>query len=1029
MWMRRRRPHAAGRAGGARGVLPVALLAMCLVPGTAGAQGTTGELAGRVVDRAGRAVPGARIALPAVGIDVTSDDEGRFLLADIPVGRHELLLSAGGASVGTVTVRVSADRRAQLELRLGDRPGDPVVARTTLVPLASGSVVTGDELRALPADDVREVLRSESGVVETDAPAGPALRASFPGDAAVFVDGVPWHIAAGRAFGIGLPIAAIEEIGVRTGPLGPGFGDAEAGLINLVTRSGGPELGGRLTAVTDGLFGGGTGVGFTRLDALVGGSVGRAVSLFATLSVQGEDAVRRGAGTGDVLAFRPGAADTVVTAFNGVDSVAVTIPQFVQVSGSCDAAANFEEACRGRAFPYDGRTALAGTLRADWRYGRGSGIAVTVFLDRAQRRYWPGWLAFDPDAYQGQRQSARAVIARWAQRVGEGLSVNLAVSRQAEDLVSGVLDTVWEAAHRDPALGIDLSRMGFLVDFDRFSADTGAGAVTRLETADDWERLIANVRTNTGTRVPFLDQNQLRLAQPYRMNPWAAATGLPTAGVDAGYSILAQRRHWIVRGVATWRLGPWHRLRAGADWRASDLRLFEGPLLQQTFMDVYRERPRQSGVFGDVRFTTSSATLEMGVRWDRFDPNTIFPVVPGRIFTHPNYDPVDLTDPADSVFAESRVRTVVLPSMRAAWTPLAGTVLRAGVSRQARHPDESAVYANKNADLAYASTASGFGRDVDWPRTWLVELGVGQRLGGGITADVAGWLSTRDRELVFGSRRFYDPVRADSILLVAATNRDTASAKGLDVRLTAPVGYSVQDARETFVVTGSRKHTLAGRLGVRDPEGTNRAGWLGTLVRGGEAWILFRVASGLPYTRTVNAGLGTLSPAIQGQASGELFASATPAIRELDLKVVKRFTTGSLRWGLVVDARNLFGFTNTLRVYTETGTITNDLHRELVIAPERARLEAEAGGRLVSITKAGRQMNAADLRGDCGTWSGGPVNCVLLRRAEARWGDGDGLYDEEEQRAAFGALYDLFFGPWTLRGTPRHLRIGLEVGI
>ena len=1025
-----------GPRGGWQSNALAVLWAAFLCPAVATAQGTTGEVAGLVVDAAGRPVPMAGIAVPSLGIEVVTDADGRFFLTGLPVGVHLVRLSITGGPQLTAELRVSADARTRVELRSGAGAADDRTLRVTYapLPLTSGATLSGDQLRALPVDDVREALRGETGVVETDAAAGPVVRGSRPGDAAVFVDGVPWRIAADRAFGLGIPLAGVEEVSILTGPMGPAFGDAQSGLISIVTRSGGPGFDGRVTAVSDQLFGRGTSVGFNRFDASAGGRFGRAFSVFAAASLQGEDALRRGAGTRDVRAFVPGAADTVVTSVGDPDPVAVTIPEFVQVSGSCDAADNFETACRGRALPYDWRTGHAGTVRADWRYGRGSGIAATVFVDRSQQRFWPGGLSFDPAAYMGSRRSASAFIAHWMQRLTEAVSVDVAVSRQAADLVSGVLDTAWEAGHRDPTMGIELDRMGFLVDFDRFSADTGAGAVTRLQSAGDWDQLVANVRTNTGTRVPFLDQNQLRLSQPYGMNPWAAATGLPTQGVDAGFTTLSEQRHWIARGYATWRLGASHRVRAGADWQSSELRWFRGPLLRQSFMDVFVERPRQTGVFGDVSFRIPSAVLEIGVRWDRFDPNTIFPVTPGRIFTHPNFDPDDPTDPADSVFAPARASSVVLPSVRAAWGPLPGTGIRAGVTRQARHPDESAVYGGKNADLAFTSTNALFGREADWPRTWLVELGVRQALGAAVTADVAAWLSTRDQDLSYSFRGFYDAAQGDSVNVLVTTNVETASAKGLDAGLTAQagawlearVGYSYQDARETLGASSNRKHTLAGRIGIRAPADPG-GGWLGTLVRGGELWTLFRVTSGLPYTRTVNGGLGTISPGIAGQVTEPLFASVTPAIRELDLRVLKRFTTGALRWSLVLDARNVLGFTNTRFVFTETGGTTNDSHRNLVVEPEVGRLAAEAGDRLVTITKNGQELTATDLRADCGTWSQGPANCVLLRRAEARWGDGDGLYDEEEQRVAFGAMYDLFFGPWTLRGTPRHLRLGIEI--
>jgi hypothetical protein len=193
-------------------------------------------------------------------------------------------------------------------------------------------------------------------------------------------------------------------------------------------------------------------------------------------------------------------------------------------------------------------------------------------------------------------------------------------------------------------------------------------------------------------------------------------------------------------------------------------------------------------------------------------------------------------------------------------------------------------------------------------------------------------------------------------------------------------------------------------------------------------WTEFRVASGLPYALTGNTGAGSVAPGFGYDPFFEPMADATtPAIKELDLRVSKAIRVGGLTWSVFGDFRNLFGFTNTLRVFAETGTTTNDLHRERLEAGEIARLQQEAGGYLTTVTKNGETLMAADLRSGCDTWPGGPVNCVLLRKAEARWGDGDGLYDEAEWQAAFGALYELFYGPWAFRGPPRHVRLGVEI--
>jgi hypothetical protein len=54
-------------------------------------------------------------------------------------------------------------------------------------------------------------------------------------------------------------------------------------------------------------------------------------------------------------------------------------------------------------------------------------------------------------------------------------------------------------------------------------------------------------------------------------------------------------------------------------------------------------------------------------------------------------------------------------------------------------------------------------------------------------------------------------------------------------------------------------------------------------------------------------------------------------------------------------------------------------------------------------------------------------NCVALIRAEQRFGNGDGLYDETEQRRASNSLYNTIRGIHNFTGDPRRMRVGLEV--
>jgi hypothetical protein len=52
---------------------------------------------------------------------------------------------------------------------------------------------------------------------------------------------------------------------------------------------------------------------------------------------------------------------------------------------------------------------------------------------------------------------------------------------------------------------------------------------------------------------------------------------------------------------------------------------------------------------------------------------------------------------------------------------------------------------------------------------------------------------------------------------------------------------------------------------------------------------------------------------------------------------------------------------------------------------------------------------------------------VALRRAEARFGNGDGLYSLAERETTLYAYYNTFYGPQTFYGMGRSVRLGVEI--
>ncbi|MFW6010634.1 MAG: TonB-dependent siderophore receptor, partial [Gemmatimonadota bacterium] len=156
----------------------LAVLAV-LLPGAALAQ--TGSVEGSVRHaETGEAISGVRIGLADTDMATLSGSDGRFRLADVPVGRHTLRARSVGYGTAEREIRVSAGQsiRVQVELSqeaielggitvVGQRGGfvaeQATVATKAEVPLVevpqSVSVITDEQMASQDADRLSEALR------------------------------------------------------------------------------------------------------------------------------------------------------------------------------------------------------------------------------------------------------------------------------------------------------------------------------------------------------------------------------------------------------------------------------------------------------------------------------------------------------------------------------------------------------------------------------------------------------------------------------------------------------------------------------------------------------------------------------------------------------------------------------------------------------------------------------------------------------------------------------------------------------
>jgi outer membrane receptor for ferrienterochelin and colicin len=1086
-----------GKAVFARFLGVLAVLALVSAP--LAAQQTTGKIEGTVTDQAGVPIANAQVLIVGTSFGATTNDKGYYFFNNVPVGTYTVRAQFIGYAPAEVRgVRVLGGQTLTADVKMESSAvqvtgvtitaaANPIVPRDQV---ASKSIVSGDLINALPAEDIRQIIAVQPGVVESGSGMGLSIRGGRPGEANIYIDGAPVRAGQGNAAGgstanprIDVGTNAIEEASVTTGALGVEFADAQSGVISLTTRAGGSSYSGALSYSSDEPFGDAISVGQNRFEASFGGPVPSVKNLtfFVSGTAAGQQSDFRGWGAEDVPRYVTGGLDTTVTRTVGGITQSFAIPTFVQYSGACpsgsDAANaarnailnNYGAECQGRRFPMNWTTDMRFQGKLQYSYGDGSRVFLSGVGNGQQGRNAPGRAILAPSLFTGfhnwSRMGALDVNHVFLKSAERALSLNLNVSYQVDGQIAGPLDPDYEASTRSPFMGMEWGTVEF----------TGLAGIPFPLT----QQIIDNMRTNSGLRVPLLDRDDLRNTQESRVNPY----GMETSWVESGFdqaATLYQEKRYTGRATADWQMNRFNRFQFGGDFTKTKLAYWQSNLLRQSFMDAYVVDPIKYGLYASDRLDLGDVVLELGLRYDYYDANAMFANVPGRIYTNPAFNrPASIANPDSLAASLARVMTPsqghsnLSPRVRVAFPVTEYTNFRLSYAHQVQSPDFNTLLVGINNDLDFTNTNDIFGRDLQFAKTILFEFGVRHAFSQDMVLDISAYNKDKVSDMAARIVPYDDPFNpGDIVNLNVLTNSDFGNIRGVDMKLdrrvgnyvNASVGYTFQLARGTgsdpfsylrtfsrqiSAVTGdrvpppqailptddNREHNIVGSIAVSLPDDWRRGTTLGTVLRNTSIFATFRAASGLPYTRLdPTGGTGTLAVrtafGLVSNATETLNSSALPWTRNVDLRFTKGVKLGGQDLTVFADFRNLLNFKNVVNLFAETGDVVNATHRDQALDVEFQLIETEArnNGRLLA-------NGDINLVPSCASWtvtggSNGPVvNCVALRRVEARFGNGDGLYTRAERETAFNAYYDAFNGPFTLYGEPRHIRIGFELNL
>jgi len=220
----------------------VVALGLALAP--AAWAGTTGKLSGTITGRKKEPLVGVNVIVIGQRLGAATDDQGRFVIVNIPVGRITVKASLlGYASVTTENVEIVADNTTRLDLVLDESAvemkGIVVSANRPVVEVNRTSniaTVTRQQLAELPVQELQDVVNLQAGVVDGH------FRGGRDDEVQYQVDGVTVNNLYDNKSSIRLDRSLLEEVQVISGTFDAEYGQAMSGVVNAVLKRGGDKL-------------------------------------------------------------------------------------------------------------------------------------------------------------------------------------------------------------------------------------------------------------------------------------------------------------------------------------------------------------------------------------------------------------------------------------------------------------------------------------------------------------------------------------------------------------------------------------------------------------------------------------------------------------------------------------------------------------------------------------------------------------------------------------------------------------------
>ena len=924
---------------------------------------TTGRIEGYIRDaQTGEPLYGVEVSIEGAGLSNRTGEDGFYFIPGIPAGPQDIMVRLLGykpvtvegqlvltAGINTLNIELTA-----VIVEVGDEASEYIEGENEPLVLADHNQSTywepSETIQDLPIDNYRDIVTLEAGTVKLDDVSNAlypvSVRGGRPSENAVFVDGVNTrlHMTDQNIFDI--PEMGTEEIDVITGAAGYEYGEAQSGVINVVSRQGGNNYAGRLRFETDELAPSGSNYGYNRLQFSVGGPVPRledVITFFFSGELTGHGDMHpradgfKGRHTDIEWLAELYSNDPLALEYLGQDLDIREMLNEAKVGNPEMPVLNIDDyrtdggKHAGRLVGNEGdETRLQAKLTL--RPAKGAKLTGTFMTNRDQGMLFDRSRLFWEEYGNGmfRNESSLGIIdythtltkseERWT-------NVQFRAAFQKNSQVTG---SRFNLDDEDPLYMQDL---GFRDLTNVLNYRTGDIPIF-LEHLD-------------GGDVQSLDDVYRNYQYDFELptarngqNPFGIGnTGFLDADVGSYDFIGTMHENRVdLRLDVESQLNRVIGIKAGLNLTYWDVDWYSNRLTSSTFLDFYTAEPRMLSFYVEDRLRCLDFLIDLGLRVDSFDAGIDYPSILGR--------------PASDTLTTER-KTEVAPRISVSHPLSDNFLVRASYGVSYQVPQFTHLFQHINVDLAeQQNTNQFFGNpDLGMRKTTSFEFGLTALFLDDWAVDFVGYNKDFDNNVV--SRYIQQDDNVPYLRIF--TNDSFGFARGLDTTLrkrlsnyfsteftyslcylravdSDPADYVIN---EGFFLGGpfpptppegerptdfDQRHSLSGRFNVRLPSDFREGSLTGRILKNTDLFFTALLNSGRPFTEQ-NSNFDFTEERNTSRTEWEAVAN---------LRAVKSFDWGGLRYGVFVDVRNLFNTTNqsSYRVnsFTSAG-VTNGIYQ------------------------------------------------------------------------------------------------------